>query len=62
MDTNWSKVIEVFSSGIIGVFLVMALLQILTQLSTKIIDIIENWNKSEETPQAPKPQVVPTRE
>jgi hypothetical protein len=41
MGTDWSKVIEVFGSGIIGVFLVMFLLQILTQLSTRIIDAVE---------------------
>ncbi len=55
METDWSKVLEVFGSGIIGVFLVMFLLQLLTQLSTKVIDAIENWNKAEET--APEPQV-----
>ncbi len=54
METDWSKVIEVFSSGIIGVFLVMILLQLLTQLSTRIIDFVENWNKSETTEPAPK--------
>jgi len=48
METNWSKVVEVFTSGIVGVFLVMILLQILTQLSTRIIDMIERWNKTEE--------------
>ncbi len=47
METNWSKVIEVFSSGIIGVFLVMVLLQILTQLSTRVIDLVESWGKDE---------------
>ena len=41
METDWSKVIEVFFSGIIGVFLVMFLLQMLTQLSTKVIDVVE---------------------
>ena len=43
--TDWSKVLEVFGSGIIGVFLVMFLLQLLTQLSTRIIDFVENMNK-----------------
>ena len=47
--TDWSKVIEVFGSGIIGVFLVMVLLQLLTQLSTRIIDVVENWYKGEVT-------------
>lgn len=45
METDWSKVLEVFGSGIIGVFLVMFLLQFLTQLSTRIIDFVENMNK-----------------
>lgn len=54
METNWPKVFEVFGSGIIGVFLVMFLLQILTQLSTKIIDYIENGNKGGDLP--PKSQ------
>jgi hypothetical protein len=45
MGTDWSKVMEVFTSGIVGVFLVMILLQILTQLSTKIIDAVENRGK-----------------
>ncbi len=46
METDWSKVFEVFSSGIVGVFLVMLLLQILTQLSTRIIDVVENRGNS----------------
>lgn len=51
--TDWTKVMEVFGSGIIGVFVVMLLLQVLTQLSTKIIDVIESWNKNDEqVPQA----------
>ena len=49
METDWPKVLEVFGSGIIGVFLVMILLQILTQLSTRDIDVVENWSKGEET-------------
>jgi hypothetical protein len=48
METDWSKVIEVFGSGIIGVFLVMVLLQILTQLSTRIIDAVESLAKSQD--------------
>ena len=47
--TDWPKVFEVFGSGIIGVFLVMILLQILTQLSTRVIDVVENWHKGKET-------------
>jgi hypothetical protein len=48
METDWPKVLEVFGSGIIGVFLVMFLLQILTQLSTRVIDAIEKYNKDDE--------------
>jgi len=48
METDWPKVMEVFGSGIIGVFLVMILLQLLTQLSTRVIDVVENWNKGDE--------------
>ncbi len=64
METDWSKVFEVFGSGIIGVFLVMFLLQILTQLSTKVIDAVESWNKDEETESKPKPkmQAVPVKD
>lgn len=58
METDWSKVLEVFGSGIIGVFLVMFLLQLLTQLSTRIIDVIENWNKGEEAEPEAKKLVV----
>ena len=54
METDWPKVIEVFGSGIIGVFLVMILLQILTQLSTRVIDVIEDWHKDKETGSEPK--------
>jgi len=54
METNWSKVIEVFGSGIIGVFLVMIFLQILTQISTKVIDAVEKQYKSKETGAEPK--------
>jgi len=48
METNWSKVMEVFTSGILGVFLVMVLLQILTQINTRVIDLIERWHKTED--------------
>ncbi len=54
METDWPKVLEVFGSGIIGVFLVMILLQILTQLSTRVIDVVENWSKGEEAEVEPK--------
>jgi hypothetical protein len=46
--TDWSKVFEVFGSGIVGVFIVMFFLQILTQLSTKIIDLIESAQQREQ--------------
>ncbi len=46
METDWAKVIEVFGSGIIGVFLVMFLLQILTQISTRVIDAIESRGRA----------------
>jgi hypothetical protein len=56
--TDWSKVLEVFGSGIVGVYLVMILLQLLTQLSTRIIDLVENRNKTgDAAPQPPGPDV-----
>jgi hypothetical protein len=51
--TDWSKVMEVFGSGIVGVYLVMFLLQLVTQLCTRIIDLVENVSKPGEA--APKP-------
>lgn len=64
METDWSKVLEVFGSGIIGVFLVMFLLMVLTQLSTKVIDIVENWKNGEEAESEPEPakQAVPVKD
>lgn len=53
MGTDWSKVIEVFGSGIIGVFLVMFLLQILTQLSTRIIDAVESRGRRADAESGP---------
>lgn len=35
---------EVFGSGIIGVYLIMALLMVLMQASIKIIEYFERWN------------------
>ena len=61
METDWSKVLEVFCSGIIGVFLVMLLLQVLTQLSTKIIDVVENWNAVVDVKPEPKNQSAPVK-
>lgn len=43
--TDWSKVFEVFISGILGVYLVMFLLMLLTQLGTRVIDWFEGWHK-----------------
>jgi len=57
--TDWSKAIEVCVSGVLGVYLVMLLLMLLTQLSTRIIDVIEkSWNKSPAPAPEPK-EVVP---
>lgn len=39
--TDWSKVMEIFGSGIVGVHLVMIMLMLLLMLSTKVIDHIE---------------------
>jgi hypothetical protein len=60
MGTDWSKVIEVFGSGIIGVFLVMFLLQILTQLSTRIIDAVESRGRGTDAESGPP--AVPTQD
>ncbi len=56
--TDWSKVLEVFGSGIIGVFMVMFLLQILTQLSTRVIDFVENMGKDNAVVQAQQKAVA----
>ncbi len=56
MESDWSKVLEVFASGIIGVFVVMLLIQILTQLSTRIIDTFENYNAGKNATSGPKNQ------
>jgi len=62
MAIDWSKVFEVFGSGVIGVFTVMFLLMLLTQLSTKIIDLIENGTKAAEPAEAAKPQSALAKE
>lgn len=52
--TDWSKVFEVFVSGIFGVYLVMFLLMVLTMLCTKVIDRFElmtNRSDAEQKPQ-----------
>jgi hypothetical protein len=44
---------EVFTSGIIGVYLIMTLLMVLMQISFKVIEYIESWHKkltSQKTP------------
>jgi hypothetical protein len=51
METDWSKVFEVFGSGIIGVYLVMILLMILTQFSNWIIGRFEQAAKGSESEQ-----------
>lgn len=61
MESDWSKVLEVFGSGIMGVFLVMFIVQILTQLSTKIIDVFEKWNAVENIKLEPKSQSAPVK-
>jgi len=58
MGTDWYRVLEVFFSGILGVFVVMILLQVLTQLSTRIIDLIENWNKGDAPASEPQAAVA----
>ena len=62
METDWSKVMEVFATGIIGVFMVMILLQILTQLSTRVIDLVENLGKGEGSSPEPKTPTAPTKD
>lgn len=52
--TDWTKVMEVFGSGIIGVYLVMVILQLLTQLTTRLIDLVENHNKTEDDAAQPR--------
>ena len=37
--TDWPKVIQVFGSGIIGVYLIMFLLMILVQLADKLVEL-----------------------
>lgn len=42
---DWSKAMQVFVSGVVGVYLIMGLLMVLTQLGMKAIDYLENWKK-----------------
>jgi hypothetical protein len=62
METDWPKVLEVFGSGIIGVFLVMVLLQLLTQLSTRVIDVIDNLSQADEVEAESKKPTVAVKE
>ena len=43
--TDWPKVMQVFGSGIIGVYLIMFLLMILVQLADKLVEYFEKWHK-----------------
>jgi len=52
METDWTKVFEVFGSGIFGVYLVMFLLMVLTKASNLIIERFERAKKNPETEQA----------
>ena len=45
---------EVFGSGVIGVFLIMTLLMVLTQVGMKVVELIESWQKSRTAPEQPK--------
>lgn len=49
MTIDWPKVFEVFGSGIFGVYLVMILLMVLTQLSNRLIERFEQTRKSAES-------------
>ena len=62
MESDWSKVLEVFASGIIGVFVVMLLIQILTQLSTRIIDTFENYNAGKNVTSEAENQSAPVKD
>lgn len=44
MAIDWPKVMEVFSTGIVGVFVVMIIVQIMTILTTKVVDYVERPN------------------
>lgn len=59
---DWSKALEVFGSGILGVYLVMILLQVLTQVSTRIIDVVENRLKEGGKDSELAPQAVAVKE
>lgn len=62
MATDWPKVWEVFGSGIIGVYLVMFLLQFLTQLSTRIIDAFEKWHHGDGAQPEPQTPAAPAKD
>lgn len=54
--TDWNKVMEVFVSGILGVYIIMGLLMVLTQFGLKLIEIIENWHKRPALEPQPEPK------
>lgn len=47
---------EVFGSGIIGVYLIMGLLMVLTQFGLKVIEYIEKWNRRPALEPQPEPK------
>ncbi len=49
--TDWSKVMEVFGSGIIGVYLIMTILMVATMIGLRVVEYIECWGKKPETEQ-----------
>ena len=53
--TDWSKVMEVFVSGVLGVFLIMGILMVLTQIGIKLTELFENWQRKP----VPEPQPEP---
>lgn len=55
METDWNLALEIFISGIIGVFIVMTLLQLSTQASSKVVMLIEKQGeKKKQTDEANK--------
>ena len=52
--TDWGKVMEVFGSGVIGVYLIMGLLMVLTMIGMRVVEYIESWHKGRSAEQ-PKP-------
>jgi hypothetical protein len=48
--TDWSKAVEVFVSGVLGVYLIMGLLLVVTKLGLKVTAIIEGWASKPASP------------